>query len=142
MTARLDDMLNTIRQTFEIPIGFNTAGTADEEPVWRAHIACRVTAIRFLCEDAITGHATNYATLSLVNKELDGAGTDEIASFAFDTPTTDDVAAFDEKALTLNGTPANLLLAAGEVVTLKKAVAATGMVISGSVILEATPDTT
>jgi len=139
MAPHLDDVLNTIRHDIAIPVGFNTAGTADEEPGWRAPIACRVTAVRFIAETAITGDATNYATLSLENKGTAGSGTDEVASFAFDTPTTDDVAALDEKALTLSVTPADLVLAAGDILSIKKAVTGSGMVIDGIVIVEAAP---
>ena len=139
MTTRLSDMLNVIRFHVPIPVDFNTAGTADEEPVLIAPIACTVTGVTLVPETAITGHATNYATLSLENKGAAGTGTDEIASFAFDTPTTDDVAAFDGKALTLSATPANLDLALGDVVSIKKAIAAAGMVLDGFVLITAAP---
>jgi len=139
MTTRLSDMLNVIRFHVPIPVDFNTAGTADEEPVLIAPIACTVTGVTLVPETAITGHATNYATLSLENKGAAGTGTDEVASFAFDTPTTDDVVAFDGKALTLNATPANLDLALGDVVSIKKAIAAAGMVLDGFVLITAAP---
>lgn len=135
----MDDVLSTFRAQFDLPVAFATAGTADESPIWRAPIACRVTAVRYLAETAITGTATNYGTLSLQNKGTAGSGTTEIATFAFDTPTTDDVAAFDEKALTLSGTPANLVLAAGDVVSVKKAVAGTGQVLDGMIVIELAP---
>ena len=139
MTTRLSDMLNVIRFHVPIPVDFNTAGTADEEPVLIAPIACTVTGVTLVPETAITGHATNYATLSLENKGAAGTGTTEVASFAFDTPTTDDVVAFDGKALTLNATPANLDLALGDVVSIKKAIAAAGMVLDGFVLITAAP---
>jgi len=139
MTTRLSDMLNVIRFHVPIPVDFNTAGTADEEPVLIAPIACTVTGVTLVPETAITGHATNYATLSLENKGAAGTGTDEVASFAFDTPTTDDVVAFDGKALTLSATPANLDLALGDVVSIKKAIAAAGMVLDGFVLVSAAP---
>ena len=139
MTTRLSDMLNVIRFHVPIPVDFNTAGTADEEPVLIAPIACTVTGVTLVPETAITGHATNYATLSLENKGAAGTGTTEVASFAFDTPTTDDVVAFDGKALTLSATPANLDLALGDVVSIKKAIAAAGMVLDGFVLITAAP---
>ena len=139
MTTRLSDMLNVIRFHVPIPVDFNTAGTADEEPVLIAPIACTVTGVTLVPETAITGHATNYATLSLENKGAAGTGTDEVASLAFDTPTTDDVVAFDGKALTLSATPANLDLALGDVVSIKKAIAAAGMVLDGFVLITAAP---
>src|SRR3972149_3318985 len=102
MTTRLSDMLNVIRLHVPIPVDFNTAGTADEEPVLIAPIACTVTAVTLRPETAITRHATNYATLPLEIMGAPGPGTDEIASVAFDTPATDDVVAFDGKTLTLS----------------------------------------
>jgi len=139
MTTRLSDLLNVLRFHIPIPVDFNTAGTADEEPVLIAPIACKITGVTFVPESAITGDATNYATLSLQNKGAAGTGTDEIATFAFDTPTTDDVVAFDGKALTLSGTAANLELALGDVVSIKKAIAAAGMVLDGFVLITAAP---
>ena len=139
MTTRLSDMLNVIRFHVPIPVDFNTAGTADEEPVLIAPIACTVTGVTLVPETAITGHATNYATLSLENKGAAGTGTDEVASFAFDTPTTDDVAAFDEKALTLSATAANLVVTAGQILSIKKALGAAGQVVEGKVRIEFEP---
>ena len=131
-----DDLLGVERFTAPLKTAFATAGTADEFPAFRAPYACVVTAVRFIPETAVTGTATNYGTLSAQNKGVAGTGTTEICSFAFDTATTDDVAAFDEKALTLSGTAANLALAAGAVVSIKKAVAGTGQVLDGIVIFE------
>ena len=136
----LDDLLATKRFITQLKTAMATAGTADEQPAFRAPFACRVTAVRYVPETAITADGTNYATLSAQNKGSAGSGTDEIASFAFDTATTDDVAAMDEKALTLSGTPANLVLAAGDVVSVKKAIAGSGLALDGIVIFEVTPD--
>jgi hypothetical protein len=138
MTTR-DTLLGTRRFAVYIPLAWATAGTTGEEPALRAPIRLQVTAVRFIAKAAITGHATNYATVSVENKGAAGTGTTEVASFAFDTPTTDDVAAFDEKAITLSGTAANLILVAGDVVSIKKAVAASGLAVSGIIIIEGTP---
>jgi len=135
MTFR-DDLLGVERITVPVKASFATAGTADEYPAFRAPYAAKVTAVRYVPETAITADGTNYSTLSAENKGTDGTGTDEICSFAFDTATTDDVAAFDEKALTLTSTAADLLLAAGEVVSVKKAVDGTGIALDGIVIFE------
>jgi hypothetical protein len=138
MTTR-DTLLGTRRFPVYIPLAWATAGTAGEEPAFRAPIRLQVTAVRFIAKTAFAGHGTNYATVSLQNKGSAGTGTTEIASKAFDTPTTDDVAAFDEAAITLSATAANLILAQGDVVSIKKAVAAAGLAIDGIIIIEATP---
>ena len=133
-----DDLAATRRHEAVLPIAFATAGTADESPLFRAEIAARVTAVRYIPETAITGHGTNYATLSVVNKGATGVGVTAVAAFTFDTPTTDDVAAMDEKALTLE-TAANLVLAAGDVLAVKKEIAAAGMALDGIIIVEFAP---
>ena len=134
-----DSLLGNDRHYADVPVAWATAATADEHPVFRAPYACEVKAVRYVPESAITGHATNYATLSLQNKGAAGTGTTEVASFAFDTATTDDVAAMDEKAITLSGTAANLDLATGDVVSIKKAVAGTGLALDGILIIEFGP---
>lgn len=135
MTHR-DDLLGVERFYGPIKTAFATAGTADEFPLFRAPYACVVTAVRYVPETAITADGTNFSTLSVDNKGAAGTGTTEIASFAFDTATTDDVAAMDEKAITLSGTAANLALAAGDIVAVQKAVDGTGIALDGLIIVE------
>lgn len=123
------------------PSGWSTAGTSDENAAFVAPYQCKVTAVRLVPDTAITGDGTNYAIVNAENKGSDGTGTTEIATFTFDTPTTDDVAAFDVKALTLSGTAANLELAAGDVVSIgKDASAGTGMVVEGIVEFDIEPN--
>ena len=135
-----DNLLGVERWIVRLKLAMATAADAEEQPAFRAPYPLTITAVRYIPETAITADGTNYATLSAQNKGTDGTGTDEIASFAFDTATTDDVAAMDEKALTLSGTPANLVLAAGDVVSVKKAIAGSGLALDGIVIFEVTPD--
>jgi len=131
-----DDLLGVERITVPLKTAFATADTEDEFPAFRAPYAATVTALRYIPETAITGDATNHAVLSAQNKGAAGSGTDEVASFAFDTPTTDDVAALDEKAITLSATAANLNLAAGDIVSIKKTTPGTGLALDGIVIFE------
>jgi hypothetical protein len=137
----LDTQLGTRRFEVDLPLAYATASTTGEDVAFRAPIRMTVTKVTLIAKGAITGHGSAYSTLSLQNKGGAGHGdhTTEIASFAFDTPTTDDVAAFTGKDLTLSGTAANLVLASGDVVSVKKAVATTGIALSGKVIIEAVP---
>lgn len=65
-------------------------------------------------EAAITGAASpDSRTFTLVNKGAAGVGTTNIATLAM--VATVDAVAFDEKPITLNGTAANLVVAAGDV---------------------------
>ena len=134
-----EDLLGLDFVEAQVPGTFGTAATADEWPIFTAEKRIKVTAVKFSPATAITGNGTNFATLSCENKALDGTGTTEVASLAFDTPTTDDVASHDEKAITLSVTAANLILVAGQVLSLKKAVGGTGMIIDGKVRVEFEP---
>lgn len=76
---------------------------------------------------AMTGAATNFPTFSLVNKGTDGTGTTEMAALAFDASTVT-AGANAPKALTLSATAANLLISAGEIVSIKVLQGASGKV--------------
>jgi len=108
-----------------------TAGAAQDQTVGTAPFAGEVTAVSIIPEAAVTANGTNYRTFRLVNKGQSGAGSTVVASFATDTPTTDDLAAFDEKALTLSATAANLDVAAGDVLAADETVAGSGVAHSG-----------
>lgn len=72
-----------------------------------------VTAVTVTPPSALTGANTNSRTLSLINKGQSGAGTNVVAEKAFVTGVN--APAFDETALTLSGTAAKLIVAAGDV---------------------------
>jgi hypothetical protein len=83
-----------------------TAATDQSTTIAESHVAGTVTAATITVNGNITANATTYRTFTLVNKGTDGNGTTAVAVFATDTVTTDDVADFDEKALTLSATAA------------------------------------
>ncbi len=112
------------------PTGWATAATVSEEPVFRAPFDLTVTAVYFIPNAALAGTATNFATLSVVNKGLAGAGTTAVASLAIDTPTTDDLADGVPKPITLATATADKEVDAGEVLAIAKTVAGTGAVIA------------
>lgn len=74
---------------------------------------------------AFTGAATNYPKFSIVNKGTDGTGTTEMAALEFST-TGVTAGAGAPKAFTLSATAANLLISAGEIVSIKVAQQASG----------------
>jgi hypothetical protein len=133
MANKLQDLIGAVTFRLVCPVGWATAATVSEEPMFRAPFACTVTAVRLLAKGAITAHGTNFATIEARNKGTAGTGTTSVAALAFDTPTTDDVAAYDEKAIPLSGTAANLNLAEGEVLAIRKTVAASGLAVDGVV---------
>ncbi len=108
-----------------------TANAAQDQVVGEAPFAGVVTGVSIVPEAALTAHATNYRTFRLVNKGAAGSGTTVVASFATDTVTTDDLAAFDEKAIPLSGTAANLVVAEGDILVADETVAASGVAHSG-----------
>jgi hypothetical protein len=75
---------------------------------------------------------TNSRTLSVINKGAAGAGTTEIASKAF--VSTVNANAFDETAITLSGTAANLNVVAGDVIAFKSAHVGSGLADGGGLV--------
>ncbi len=98
--------------------------------VGRAPYAGTVTEVTYTPNATLTGANTESRTLSVVNKGLDGNGTTSVASKAF----TSGVNAndFDETAITLSGTPANLVVAEGDILAFVSAhVGTTGLADPG-----------
>lgn len=107
------------------------AAAVQDQVIDEAPFDGTVTSVVVVPEAALTAHATNFRTFRVLNKGAAGAGSTVVASFATDTPTTDDLVAFDEKAIPLSGTPANLVVAAGDVLVADETVAASGVAHSG-----------
>ena len=89
-----------------------TAGN-DLSTAMRVTAAGSVSAVSYLPVAAATGANTNSRTLKLINKGQDGSGTTVVASLALVSGT--DLVAFDEKAITLSTTAADLVVAVGDV---------------------------
>lgn len=88
------------------------AATADQV-IGEAPKAGRVVSVSYTPEAAVTGAASpDSRTLSLVNKGAAGAGTTTVASLALVAGVN--LVAFDEKAITLTATAADLVVAAGD----------------------------
>jgi len=110
----------------------STAGNDDDTVLGQAPFAGVVTSVQYVPEAAITGAATNNRTVSLVNKGQAGSGTTTVASLTFDNGVN--AAANDEKAITLSGTAANLVLAAGDTLQWRSIHVATGITDPGGVV--------
>lgn len=111
-----------------------TANATQDQVIGEAPYAGTVTEVTIIPEAAVTAHGTNYRTFRVVNKGQAGAGTTVVATFATDTVTTDDLAAFDEKTIPLSGTAANLVVAEGDVLVADETVAAAGVAHGGYTI--------
>lgn len=114
------------------------AAADDTTTIFEAPYACTVTSVSYVPDTTLTGADTDSRTDSLINKGAAGSGTTEIAALAFVSGV--DATAFDEKAITLSGTAANLVLAAGDIVAWKSLhVGSTGLADpGGTVIVEIT----
>ncbi|TXS08237.1 hypothetical protein EAO71_37185 [Streptomyces sp. ms191] len=110
----------------------STAGNDDDTVLGQAPFACTVTSVQYVPEAAITGAATNNRTVSLVNKGQAGSGSTSVASLAFDNGIN--ATANDEKTITLSGTAANLVLAAGDTLQWRSIHVGTGITDPGGVV--------
>lgn len=115
------------------------AAVAQDQVVGEVPFAGTITGVTIVPEAALTANGTNYRTFRVLNKGAAGAGSTVVASFATDTPTTDDLVAFDEKTIPLSGTPANLVVAAGDILAVDELVTGSGVAHSGyKVVVEVT----
>lgn len=116
-----------------------TIAAAQDQTIGEAPFAATVTAAKLVPEANLTANATNYRTWTIVNKGSDGNGTTVVATFAADTPTTDDMADFDEKSFTLSAVTGATTVAEGDVLAVVEAVTGSGLAHSGyQVIVELT----
>lgn len=111
----------------------STAGNDDDTVITQAPFACTVTAVQYVPEAAITGAATDHRTFSLVNKGQAGSGTTTVASLAFDSGSVT-ASANNEKTITLSGTAANLVLAAGDTLLWRSIHIGTGIADPGGLV--------
>ncbi len=130
----IQDLLGRHKSTTKLPTALATAGTVDEIVAFRAPFNCTVTAVRYLPAAALSGVTATEVTLAVDNRGLDGLGTTEIASLSFIT--TVDAVAFDEKAITLSTTAADLDAVEGDIITIVKTVTSTGLALDGTVEIE------
>ncbi|MGE3620752.1 MAG: hypothetical protein AB7L84_09845 [Acidimicrobiia bacterium] len=109
----------------EQPIAATTAAGTNTNAIFRAPFRCTITGIYMLPTAAATGHTTDNATVTALNKGAAGAGTTEVASLALANGV--DLAAFDQKDVTLSTTAASLNLAEGDVLSFAIAKGGTGL---------------
>jgi hypothetical protein len=113
-----------------------TAGSNLSTVVWVAPRDCTVTAVSYTTVTAITGANTNTRSVSLVNKGQSGAGSTVVATLQFDSGVN--TVAGDEKVITLSGTPANLVVTAGDVLQWHSTAVGTGIADPGGLAVIAT----
>lgn len=112
-----------------------TAGTGQSTTIGEAPFAGVVSAASIILTAAVAFNATNYRIFTLFNRGQAGAGTIVVATL--DTSAVAFVAD-DERAMTLSGTPANLVLVKGDVLELVETVAGTGVAHGGGKVMVGT----
>lgn len=121
-----------------------------EIPVFVARQKCRVVGLKFCPQAAITGTATNYFTLLIAKRPASAPGTPvNLVTFAADTATTDDIAAYAARDLLAASTLLTYVPSAagtdfelqeGDVLTMQVTKAGTGMTFpTGAVTILAEP---
>lgn len=108
------------------------AAVAGDQTVGKAPYAGVLAAASFTPEANVTGDNTNTRTLTIVNKGADGNGTTVMATLALATGVN--LTDFNEQAFTLSGTPANLVVAEGDVLAVAEAVAGSGLANPGGLV--------
>jgi hypothetical protein len=81
--------------------------------IGEADFAGTVTAASYTPKANVTGNDAESRAISIVNKGADGNGTTVVATL--DLATGVNLTDFNETALTLSATPANLVVAAGDI---------------------------
>lgn len=106
------------------------AGTDDEFVVGTIATNAVITAAKWIPFAAVTADGTNYSTLSVRNRVAAG-GTALPATRSYVAINS---VAFTAEAMTLDGTAANLLVAAGDVITVQRKHTGTGVIIPAGVV--------
>jgi hypothetical protein len=116
----------------EYPAAAVAQGSTANTPVTKAPFAATVTAVEYVTAAAITGANTNNRVVTLANKGTAGSGTTAVATLTFASGTN--AAAAASTAITLSGTAANLLVAAGEVLQWQSTINGTGLADPGGLV--------
>jgi hypothetical protein len=119
-------------QTVRATVPASATAVTTLTPVGDAPFAGTVTAVRYFAAAAITGANTNTRRIDLHNRGAAGTGTTVAASKQFDSAVN--AVADTDTAITLSGTPANLVLAAGDALAVNSVAVGTGLADPGGVI--------
>src|SRR5690349_2048471 len=90
-----------------------------------------ITGVKWIPKAAVTADPTNFFTLNLRNRKADASGSALPASRAYSATNS---VAFVAEAMTLSSTAADLLLSAGDVLTVSKVNSGTGLAMPGGTV--------
>ena len=113
-----------------------TAANADfVATICVAEFAGTLTAAAYVADTAITGADTDSRTINILNQGTDGATGSAVNMAAKAFANTVNAAQYDETALTLSVTPANLVVADGDVIVVQSLhVGTTGLADPGGTV--------
>ena len=109
------------------------AGSSFSTAIAKVPFNGTVSRVAVIPNATLTGANTNTRKHEIINKALNGAGTDVVASLQYDAGIS--LAAFDEKTLTNSATAANLDVDAGEVLAIVSSVVGTGLADGGGIVI-------
>jgi hypothetical protein len=112
-------------------LGALTGSDSTEVVCWVPAEACTVKAVKLVDITGITGHTTNYATLTVYNRGSAGTGSTSVAARAT-SGTANTITAKSAWDVTVSTTAANLVLAAGDCITAALTEAGTGQDLAGA----------
>lgn len=115
-----------------VPVTAMAGATTDnEQAAWVAPFNCKVTGVKWLPSAAVTANGTNFSALSVRNRGAAGSGTALPASRSYVATNS---TAFVAEDCTLSATAADLLVSAGDALTVQMIHTASGVIIpAGSV---------
>lgn len=119
-------------QTFERIIPATATASDSETDLIVAPFAGTVSAVTYVASTAITGADTNSRTVVVVDKGAAGSGTTIVATKAFTNAVN--AAADAATTITLSGTAANLVVAAGDVLVWQSTHVGTGLADPGGLV--------
>ena len=119
-------------QTFRVATEGAATAVDDTIIIGEAQFAGTVTEVTFIPDAAFTGANTNTRRLALINRGQAGAGSTVVAELQLNAGVN--MVAGDETTITLSATPANLVLAAGDVLAWFSDAVGTGLADAGGLV--------
>lgn len=115
-----------------ITLAAMTGATADDEfAVFVAENAMKITGVNWVPDAAVTHSGTNYTVLSVRNRKADASGS--VLPWSRSYVATDSTALVKETG-TLSSTASDLLLNAGDVITVQRLHTASGLALPAGVV--------
>ena len=118
--------------TVTLQVAAMASATTDNEQLgFVVPFNAKVTAVKWVPSANVTANGTNYSTLSVRNRKADASGSALPAARSYAATNSSQ---FVPEDCTLSGTAADLLLSAGDVLTIQMIHTASGVVIPARIV--------